>query len=226
MANRPVFFISDNKPFYEEKGVEFKFFSGFSPEQKKRSVRSLHSAAKEIFTDAEILEISTKSESPLGVSMSAFNLKYTMKDGKTLPFESVFQSSKVFENGKSYKDLLFSSPIEAKKDPRIRESGRIISFELDGEIFETEPKTLFYDWMYVNAMSKRTELWEDLLRYNGFTDIEFNPNRSINCQARSAAIFVSLLRNSKLEAALESPSSFCRIIYSENEPETEQLSLF
>ena len=35
-------------------------------------------------------------------------------------------------------------------------------------------------------------LAEKILDYNVFTDIEFNHKKSINCQARAAAIFVSL----------------------------------
>lgn len=213
MANRPVFFITANKPFYDEKNIEFKYYNGFSTKQKRCCINSLHESTKLQFPDAEILEISTKSETPLGEAMSAFNLKFTLKNGDSFPFESVFQSSKVFENGESYKDILSASPVDAKKDLRIRESGRIVSFELDGEVFPTEPKTLFYDWMYVNAMLNRKDLWDELLRYNAFTDIEFNPSRSINCQARSAAIFVSLLKNDLLDSAVESPQAFLNTVY-------------
>lgn len=213
MANRPVFFACESKPFYNEKDIEFKYYGGFSLVQKKQCVNSLHESTLLQFPNAKILEISTKSENSLGVAMSAFNLSFTMKNGDNLPFESVFQSSKVFENGESYKDLLAKSPIKAKRDPRIRESGSIISFELDGEVFPTEPKTLFYDWMYVNAMLNRKDLWDELLKYNAFTDIEFNPKRSLNCQARSAAIFVSLLKNNLLDSAVENQQAFLHTVY-------------
>ena len=33
---------------------------------------------------------------------------------------------------------------------------------------------------------------ENLEIYDAFTDIEFNPNKSINCQARSCALFLAL----------------------------------
>jgi len=47
---------------------------------------------------------------------------------------------------------------------------------------------LFYDWIYARAVAMRNDLAEQILGYRGFTDIEFNPRRSINCQARACAI--------------------------------------
>lgn len=64
-----------------------------------------------------------------------------------------------------------------------------------------------------------------------FTDIEFNPKKSLNCQARSAAIFVSLERSGLLQQALSSPAHFKEIVYNiaeeqEKPYEGEQLTLF
>lgn len=36
---------------------------------------------------------------------------------------------------------------------------------------------------------------KDLEVFQGFSDIVFNPNRSLNCQARAAALFVALSKN-------------------------------
>ena len=47
--------------------------------------------------------------------------------------------------------------------------------------------------------------------YDAFTDIEFNPERSLNCQARSAALYRSLVHAGKLEEALSSQEAFLRI---------------
>jgi uncharacterized protein DUF6977 len=41
---------------------------------------------------------------------------------------------------------------EVKRDPRLRESGRLIAFEFDGVSFPLEPKTVFYDWLYVTFL--------------------------------------------------------------------------
>ena len=46
------------------------------------------------------------------------------------------------------------------------------------------------------------ELADQLMAFDAFTDIEFNPNRQINCQAAAAALYVSLRQQGKLEEAL------------------------
>ena len=48
------------------------------------------------------------------------------------------------------------------------------------------------DWLYINALHKHQELAEQVLTYRAFSDIAFNPDRSINCQAYAAALYVSL----------------------------------
>jgi hypothetical protein len=50
-----------------------------------------------------------------------------------------------------------------------------------------------------------------LNKYVGFTDIEFNPSKSINCQARSCALFVSLMKHQILQNAVSSPEAFIRL---------------
>ena len=207
MAKRKTFVVSLNDIF-EEKEIEFVFYSGFSITQKQKSIESLHNAIKELYYDAEILEISSKSSIELGMKLSAFNLKL---DGIAL--ENIFQSSKVFEYGGPYEDLLSKTPIEAKKDPRIKDSGRIIGFKYQGINYPTIPKTLFYDWMYCQALYSDKELMSSIINYDFFTDIEFNHEKSLNCQARSAAIFVSLYQKGLLEECLADIVKFEECVY-------------
>ena len=67
------------------------------------------------------------------------------------------------------------------------------------------------------------DIIEELVKYDTFTDIEFNPKKSINCQARTCAILVSLYKNDLLEKALNSKDDFIKIVYKK---ELQQLSLF
>ena len=46
---------------------------------------------------------------------------------------------------------------------------------------------------------KKTDLVKELEAFQGFSDIVFNPNRSINRQARAAALFVSLSKNGLID---------------------------
>ncbi len=49
--------------------------------------------------------------------------------------------------------------------------------------------------------------------YEAFTDIEFNPNKSINCQARSVAIAVGLKKAGILEKCISDEKVFLREVY-------------
>ncbi|HCD3539354.1 TPA: hypothetical protein NBN99_005330, partial [Klebsiella pneumoniae] len=75
-------------------------------------------------------------------------------------------------------------------------------------------RTAFYDWLYLSALNQNKDLAMNLLNYDGFTDIEFNPAKSINCQARTAALFVSLVKRNMLEKVLSSQSEFLAVLAS------------
>jgi hypothetical protein len=213
MAERPVFIPAPDAPgFVREKSLNITWAGGFAATQKKKNVNALHIAAKAIGI-GPVLEASTKSDEKLGQRLSAFHLKVKTADGD-LPLECVFQSSKVFERGGPYSDLRFADPRSAKRDPRLRESGRLVAFVFEGHNFPLEPKTVFYDWLYINAIFPHRDWLDRLYHYAAFSDIEFNPQKSINCQARSLALFVSLKATSLLDDAVRSPEAFIEIMRS------------
>lgn len=233
MAIRSVFKVSNsNKKYIDKIDIEFKWYSGFAISQKQKSISELHNNYKKKYKDDNILEISSKSQNELGVRLSAFNLLIRTKDNKTFSVESAFQSSKKFEFGGPYVDLLEKTSREAKKDPRLKNSGKLISFEFYKKTWPLEPKTLFYDWLYIRALYKYNDLAKEILKYDAFTDIEFNPEKSINCQANSAALFVSLAKRNLLDEAMISISNYIRIItsieYSNNQlgERQEQMRFF
>lgn len=214
MAQRPVFLSINSAPFVKSEIVEFKFFNGFSATQKKRSIESLHEAFLAKNPDSRLLEISSKSEVPLGIKLSAFNLQIILPESdKSTSVESAFQSSKIFDGGVQFVDLLDKSSREAKRDPRLKTSGQLKAFKFFNDEFSLEPKTYFYDWLYINALYRQENLAEEILNYDAFTDIEFNPKKSLNCQAKTAAIFVGLSRANLLDDAVSSKENFLRIVY-------------
>lgn len=164
-------------------------------------------AASAAAGNALVLEASTKSAEKLGRHLSAFHLKVKAPD-RELPLESAFQGSKVFERGGPFTDLYAAGAVDAKRDPRLRDSGRVIAFDFAGHRFPVEPRTAFYDWLYITAIYAHREWLQRLRRYAAFTDIEFSPDRSVNCQARSCASFVSLMTRGLLDSAVESPKAF------------------
>ncbi len=188
MAERPVFFIRQGMVVSEM--ISFEWFPGFAVSQKQKSIESLHSAIRKSNIGVNPLEISTKGKKSVGIKLSAFNLRL---NDHTL--ENIFQSSKVFENGGPYLDLLEVPPKDAKRDERLHNSGDLRAFCYRDEIFPLEPKTVFYDFIYIAAVkqSLKTEEIKEISNYDCFTDIEFNPTKSINTQARSAAMIRLIL---------------------------------
>jgi hypothetical protein len=194
MASRPIFMPSLSGPLLvTTKHVEFQWFPGMAMVQSRKSIASLHAEAQRLLQVNEVLEISSKSPMELGVALSAFNLMIkTVKHEREFSLECAYQASKVFERGGPFVDLLNARSIDAKRDPRLNQHGRLIKFRFFGTDWPLVPRTAFYDWLYINALHKRPELADQVLTYQAFSDIAFNPERSINCQAYAAALYVSL----------------------------------
>jgi hypothetical protein len=216
VAERPVFIPAPDDPaFVKVVNFALVWHTGFAPSQKKKNVAALHSAAARAGV-LPVLEVSTKSDEPLGQHLSAFHLKVKSELAGTIPLECAYQGSKLFELGGPYTDLYFKGEAkDAKRDVRLQQSGKIVGFSFNGFRFPTEPKTLFYDWLYVNAIFEHRDWLKTRSRfceYAGFTDIEFNPAKSINCQARACALFSALLSKGLLEKAVESPAAFLTLM--------------
>ena len=225
MAKRPIFSPnSSGFPYVDTVDIEFKWHSGFAKSQMQKSIASLHEAAKKLEKISPILEISGKSTSLLGVSLSAFNLPLELPNGRTMSVECAYQGSKVFENGGPYHDLYYVSSREAKTDDRLRNSGDLVAFNFYGEEFPIEPKTAFYNLLYIAALhQKETNLMSELEIFQGFSDIAFNPNRSLNCQARAAALFVSLSKNRWIDEPILCDTNYYFPLVTDNQqlPSTE-----
>ena len=198
MAKRIIFLPSskNNNLLFIEKLVDFEWVPGMAITQARKSIKNLHTASRAQLNLDKILEISTRSDETLGVALSAFNLCF---DNLNFSIESVYQSSKVFERGGPYIDLLNASSRNAKSDDRLKTSGGLVGFRHQGNEFPVTKAPNFYDYLYIRGLLAHDES-NYLINYEGFTDIAFsqislkyNKKRSYNCQARSAAIFVTLL---------------------------------
>lgn len=226
MAIRPIFLPAnnENEPVRVE-SVEFMWHPGLSKSQKQRSVRSMHAAAKKQFGIHTILEISSKSEVELGRRLSAFQLSFKLKGGEVTTVEAAFQGSKVFAEGGPYADLYCKDALDAKRDARLKESGQLVSFRANGRNWPLEPKTLFYDWIYLNALLANSMLARHLIEYEAYTDIEFNPEKSFNCQAHSAAAYVQLSRTGRLEEIMSSADAFTNYFCKQSDKHTKESQL-
>ena len=213
MARRPVYLPQlINHTLVRTEMVEFQWFAGMAVSQKQKSIRSLHAAAIVEGLCTRPLEVSSKSTIEAGIALSAFNLSgISPRSGRAFTVETAFQSSKVFDGGGPFRDLLYGSSRDAKKDQRLQESGRLKHFDYFGVRWELEPKTAFYDWLYINTLARNEELVDEVKGYDAFTDIEFNPERSINCQAYSLALFKALQGRNLLNEALLSKEIFLEV---------------
>lgn len=211
MAQRPIFMPhTEEGKFVQEQYISFEWYPGFSLSQTQKSIKSLHSEVSKKGIRS-ILEISSKSLQPLGVQLSAFNLRLST-NGYTFSVESAYQGSKVFEQGGPFTDIYTFSSRDAKKDDRIKSSGNLNHFDFFGQKWNLQPTTAFYDWLYIQALVQNPQLSSQLTNFAAFSDIAFNPQKSFSCQARSSALYVSLLQTNNLEQALSTPANFLVVV--------------
>jgi hypothetical protein len=211
VASRPVFIPNyDNGPLVRERTFDFVWSSGFAESQKKKNVAALHAAAKRRGID-KILEISTKSDEKVGRRLSAFSLRVEVEDAE-YPLESVYQGSKVFDECGPSPEIFSYEPRDAKRYVRELNCGRLIAFELEGRRYPLIPKNAFYDWLYIRALAKHVDWIKENVSYDAYTDIEFNPEKQVNCQARAFAEYKSLAAKSELHNAVEDFKYFASML--------------
>lgn len=159
-----------------------------------------------------LLDISSKSQDPLGKALSAFNIEVELWSGRHVRLEVAYQASKVFERGGPFRDLLALEPKQARRDPRLRSSGQLLGFDLEGVPFPSFPVRAFYDWLFVRTLADRPEIVSRLRAFSGFTDIEFSPKRSVNSQAHAIAAVVALDVRGWLRRAARSFDGFSLLL--------------
>lgn len=205
MATKMCFKVNEEKVF-DENIVSFTYVKGMAFSQKCKNVLSFHSSIQSQFPNAKIIEISTKSNNPVGVALSAFNLTL---DG--YPVECIYHASKVFEDGRSFEFVKDYLPRDAKRYIRDNSQGALQCYRYKGREISLETKTLFYDYIYIKALMQHPEISLFLLDYDLFTDIEFNEKKGLNCQARSCAIYSYMLRTGTVEKYMSSIEEFNKI---------------
>jgi hypothetical protein len=229
MASRVVFLptAKEEVALFTEHLVSFEWVPGMAISQGTKSVLNLHAAARVDLGIERILEISTRSPEHFGISLSAFNLQVEVSD-KLVSVEVAYQSSKIFSDGGPYLDLLNGSSMDAKQDSRLKTSGDLQGFKFEENIWPLNGNPNFYDYLYIKGLVNNPDN-EKLFDYEAFTDIAFNQNKikasvkkSFNCQARSTAIYCSLMRRMKKEQIINFLLEISRV----EVEKPEQLGLF
>ncbi|MGJ4849417.1 DUF6977 family protein [Bacillota bacterium Meth-B3] len=232
MTKRMYFTAQNRRPYVSEKYAEFKFEPGFALSQKRKCIKNMHKAISDTEKVGLILEVSTKSESSLGALLSAFSLEYyDSVSNNYYRLENVFQASKKFRAGGPYRELLSIMPHQAKQSTLLDGSGELVSFVgLDGEEWPISAKTAYYDWIYISTvietLRNRSALKDELMSYKHFTDIAFNDKVSLNCQARSLAMYVGMVQSNAVDRYMRDKQSFLSLYSDEDPKDYEQTSLF
>lgn len=222
MATRPVFFVTTpGESWVRVEEVGFQWFPGMSLAQKRRSIDAMQAAAHALVPRCALLEISTKSPDADGRALSGFELMLEAR-GKRMAVESLFQGSKLCRAGSGvdgpYQELYAEAAVDAKRDPRLARCD-LAGFRLFDEDWPLDawppkagqtdalPPSAFYDYLYFRALGQQPELAAKARAFGGFTDLEFTPGKSDNCQAFSAALFVALSAASSADAHIPTPEA-------------------
>ena len=206
VSTRMAFICKDNKLYF--KYYTFEYYNGFAISQKRKSIESFHNIIKNDGIN-NILEVSRKNENIIGQMLSAFNLMIKIGNDR-FPVECLYQSSKVFGNIQ-FKQCLTMHPIDAKRyiKEKVKELSLSLSeFRFNEMRFPLNPKSLFYDYLYIWALNQNNSLANEILNYDCFTDIEFNHKNQFASQARSCALFKYLFLNNEVEEFLKKPFLF------------------
>lgn len=233
MAQRTVFYV-DQQDQAQQATVDFQWFAGFSKSQLLKSIQSLHTAFLAQHPSAKVLEISSASPEKLGIAASAFNLRVMTSHGE-YTVEQLFQAGKVFKNHGNQSAVLKLPSNQAKKQIKLlHQTDELVGFEEFGHQFPLIPQTFFYNWIYLKAIQQNKEVGQALLKYDAFTDIYFNSQKSLNCQADACSIYVSLAKRGLLKQALADADSFLKVVYGDKaapeegktDHDSKQLSLW
>ena len=200
MAVRSMFVGVPVHPFYEQIDVSIDWFGGFALSQKRKCEIGLHMNFNAAYPNIRALEVSSSSLMSLGARLSARNLsKRTLRGVSSV--ESSFQSSRIYSDGNQtvgpFPKYLFLPGKECKALVKQASLGmHSYQYYFDGMTFYAPNHhiSLFYDFLYLNALlePENQEVKNELLSsdYMAFSDLA---TKSLNCQARSAAIFRGLV---------------------------------
>ena len=190
---------------------EFEWLKGLNPSVRQKNSGRLRDAVSNDLGVTRILEVSTKSDLVLGVRLSAFTLKLPEKFGSP-SLESAYQASKVFadSNGQQFRSpewLGAAEPHIAKRYIRDHFSkSQVAGFDFNGRFWAANPTCLFYDYLFFEAVCAKPAEFQEILDFQAFVDIEsaknnlgFQQGKPFNSQARSAAIYSTIVRNSLIK---------------------------
>ena len=149
------------------------------------------------------LEISSRSDEPLGRALSAMNLRAAGSDGdRRLPVESVYQAAKCYGHGGPDEQPVPNGFDAKRRDKERRNAGSLRGFQHEGTFWPAASGSAFYDREWIEAATAAGAT-RKLARYDAYTDQFHRPGAAVACQARSAAMLVGLDHSRQLGQVYE-----------------------
>ena len=65
----------------------------------------------------------------------------------------------------------------------------------------------------INALMANKDLWDEIDKHNVFSDVWFNPDKSLNCQAEAMDLFRGLKESGNLDKATQSFEDFVNVVF-------------
>ena len=153
-----------------------------------------------------ILEISSRSDEPLGRALSAMNLRAAGSDGnRRLPVESVYQAAKCYGHDGPDEQPIPNGFDAKRRDKERRNAGSLRGFQHEGTFWPAASGSAFYDREWIKAATAAGATRE-LARYDAYSDQFHRPGAAVACQARSAAMLAGLDRSRQLGQVHEAGS--------------------
>ena len=208
MAFGAVFIPTLQEPYYDFILIEYTPSGSLGRDKTRYDSKILQDEYRKKYNaDANILEISRFANKPGDILSTkcariVYQYTYPYKYEKRVCIESVFHGSKCFENGGPFVDLIRPSisSHSSRYDKRLQSSGKLLNYHFYDRTYPAYPATsAFYDWLYISALqgnSNICDLASVLFEYDGFTDMDYNPNNQmcIVCPARVAAMYVGMTK--------------------------------
>ena len=149
-----------------------------------------------------VLEISSRSQQPLGRRLSAMFLK-DADSGK--PVESVYQASKCYGNEGGPAERVLDNGFDAKQLDRDRcKTGRLRGFEQKDMFWPANTGTQFYDRLWMRGAREADVGATD---FDAYTDMFHRRGKALACQARTMAMMQGMIRADRLDT-IDDPMRF------------------
>lgn len=183
MAVRKAYLPLKRFPYVQEVPLAFRWSNG----TRSQNLQTVLSIFHETYPDVPVLDVSSVSNQPEGISISVRNLMvHTASLEQEAPIGMVYEASKVSDD-----------------------SGKCIRYCFEENDFTLEPYPYaFFDWIYCCALHQNPDKTASILCFGAFTDFDLgSTKKDQNSPARAAAIYVGLASAEKL-SCLESYDSF------------------